>query len=98
LLGKEDIVPEDANPTIFKFAPVFALTATITAFLYIPIWKTESLYSFNGDIIVVLYLLTIPTLSFFIGGWYSTSLYAKLGSARALTQLFSYEVLYLWAF
>lgn len=92
LIGKEDIVPRDANPTIFKFAPVIALTATVSAFLYIPIWKTESLYSFNGDVIVVLYLLTIPTLAFFIGGWYSTSLYAKIGSARALTQLFSYEV------
>ena len=92
LLGKEDIVPEQANPAMFKTAPLFALTASVTAYLYLPLWKTGSLLSFSGDIIVVLYLLTIPTLSFFIGGWYSTSLYARIGSVRSLTQLFAYEV------
>jgi len=92
LLGKEELVPTEASPQMFRLMPVFALTASIVPFFYIPIWGTEALYSFNGDIIVVLYLLTIPTLSFFIGGWYSTSLYARIGSVRTLTQLFAYEV------
>ena len=92
LLGKENIIPKDANPRMFKAAPLFAFTAAVTAFLYIPLWKTESLFSFEGDIIVVLYLLTIPTLAFFIGGWYSTSLYARIGSVRSIMQLFAYEV------
>lgn len=92
LLAKEDIVPTAANPKMFKIAPIFALAATVTAFIYIPLWKTDALFSFNGDIIVVLYLLTLPTLAFFIGGWYSTSLYSRLGSMRLLTQLFAYEV------
>jgi len=92
LLGKEDIVPTQANARMFRLAPFFALTATTTAFFYIPLWRETSLFSFSGDIIVVLYLLTIPTLTFFIGGWYSTSLYARIGSVRAITQLFAYEV------
>lgn len=92
LLAKEDIVPDRANATIFKMAPFFALAATVTAFLYMPLWSTQSLFPFTGDIIVVLYLLTIPTLAFFIGGWYSTSLFAKIGSVRSLTQMFAYEV------
>ena len=92
LLGKENLIPKDANPWMFKLAPLFAMTAVITAFLYIPLWKTESLLSFNGDLIVVFYLLTIPTLAFFIGGWYSTSLYARIGSIRSIMQLFAYEV------
>ena len=92
LLAKEDIVPSQANIRMFNLAPIFALTSVVTAFLYIPLWKTESLFSFNGDIIMVLYLLTIPTLAFFIGGWYSTSLFARLGSVRCVTQLFAYEV------
>jgi NADH-quinone oxidoreductase subunit H len=92
LIAKEEIIPCEANPKMFTLSPLFALTATITAFVYIPLWKTSSLFSFNGDILVVLYLLTIPTLAFFIGGWYSTSLYARIGSVRALTQLFAYEV------
>jgi NADH-quinone oxidoreductase subunit H len=92
LLGKEDIVPMQANLRMFNLAPLFALASVATVFLYIPLWKVESLFSFNGDIIMVLYLLTIPTLAFFIGGWYSTSLFARIGSVRAVTQLFAYEV------
>jgi len=92
LLAKEDIVPCDANRAMFTATPLFALTAVVSAFLYLPLWTPHSLYSFSGDIIVVLYLLTIPTLAFFIGGWYSTSLFARLGSVRCLTQMFAYEV------
>ena len=92
LLAKEDFIPKDARATMFRVTPVFALTAAVTAFLYIPLWNREALFSFNGDIIVVLYLLTLPTMAFFIGGWYSTSLFAKLGSMRTLIQLFAYEV------
>ena len=92
LAAKEDIVPQDANPRMFKMMPVLALTSTITAFFYIPLWQSNGLFSFTGDVIVVLYLLTIPTLSFFLGGWYSTSLYSKIGAVRSITQLFAYEV------
>lgn len=91
LSSKEEMVPESANPFIFRISPIIALTAAVAAFIYIPIWSPKSLYSFNGDIIVVLYLLTIPTFAFVIGGWYSFSLYSKIGSVRALTQLFAYE-------
>jgi len=92
LLSKEDIVPAASNPKMFKIAPLFALASAITAFFYIPLWKVDALFSFNGDVIVVLYLLTLPTLAFFIGGWYSTSLYSRIGSVRSLMQLFAYEV------
>ncbi len=92
LASKEDIVPEEANPRMFKAMPIFALAATVTAYFYIPLWNARALYSFNGDLIVVIYLLTIPTLTYFLGGWYSTSLYSKIGAIRSLTQLFAYEV------
>jgi len=92
LLGKEDIVPDEANPRMFRLMPLFALTAVVSSIIYIPLWKTGALYSFSGDLVFVLYLLTLPTLAFFIGGWYSTSLYARIGSVRSLTQMFAYEV------
>jgi len=92
LAAKEDVIPEDANPRMFKMMPVFALTSTVTAFFYIPLWQQGGMFSFTGDLVVVLYLLTIPTLSFFLGGWYSTSLYSKIGAVRSITQLFAYEV------
>ena len=92
LLGKETIIPEEADKKIFAFLPVLAIAAVTASFLYVPIWGINSLYPFEGDIIVILYLLTLPTLCFFLGGWYSTSVYATIGSVRMLTQLFSYEV------
>lgn len=92
LSAKEDIVPEEADVFMFKAMPVIAVASAVTAVLYIPLWGGQALYSFEGDLIIVLYLLTIPTMTFFLAGWYSTSLYAAIGSVRTLTQLFSYEV------
>jgi len=92
LIGKENLIPEEANPNIFRLMPILSLTAAVTAILYIPLYDTQALYSFSGDIIVILYLLTIPAITFFLGGWYSTSLYSKIGAVRAMTQLFAYEV------
>jgi NADH-quinone oxidoreductase subunit H len=92
LLAKEDIIPAEADHPMFKVLPVVALTAVVTSFVYIPLWSTRALFSFDGDVIVVIYLLTVPTLTFFLAGWYSTSLFAALGAVRTLTQLFAYEV------
>ncbi|MDM7926341.1 MAG: NADH-quinone oxidoreductase subunit H [bacterium] len=92
LLSKEELVPDGADRGLFRLMPVFALTAVVTAFFYIPLWGTSALHAFSGDAIVVLYLLTIPTFTYFLGGYTSKSVYALLGSARTLTQLYAYEV------
>ena len=92
LFSKETVLPEEADPKIFSAIPLFALASTYSAFLYIPTWKLSSLYFFESDLIVVIYFLTIPTLTFFLAGWFSSSLYAEIGAIRAMTQLFAYEV------
>ena len=92
LLAKELIIPEQADRVIFKILPLIACAAAATAFLFIPIWKPDTLFNFSGDIVAVIYIMTIPTLAYFLGGWYSRSLYSLIGSMRVLTQLFSYEV------
>lgn len=92
LFSKQEIIPEDADALIFKLLPIVAFAGTLTAILYIPIWGVSSVYPFEGDVIVVIYLLTIPTLTFFLAGWNSGSLYSLVGAVRSLTQLFSYEV------
>lgn len=92
LLAKEEIVPEEADRRMFIIAPLVALAATVATYLYIPLWNSSAVFSFQGDLVVTLYLLTLPTLTFFLGGWYSRSLYATLGAIRTITQLFAYEV------
>ncbi|MCL2485307.1 MAG: NADH-quinone oxidoreductase subunit H [Endomicrobia bacterium] len=92
LLSKELIIPELADRVIFRTLPLVACAAAATAFLFIPVYNAESIFSFKGNIVAVIYILTIPTLTYFLGGWYSRSLYSLIGSMRVLTQLFSYEV------
>jgi NADH-quinone oxidoreductase subunit H len=91
LMSKEVIIPDVCDVGMFKVLPYFAMAAVITPMLLIPVWG-DALYSFQGDLIVVIYLLTIPTVTFFLAGWSSTSPYATIGSIRVLTQLFAYEV------
>lgn len=92
LSSKEDIIPEEADPLMFTLMPLVALAAAATAIIYIPIWGTKALFSFEGDLVIVVYLLTIPTMTFFLAGWYSASLYSMIGAVRSLTQLLAYEV------
>jgi len=92
LASKQELVPEHADSFVFKMMPVIAITSIITAFLYIPMWGSNALFAFKGDLVVVLYLLTVPTLTYFLGGWYSRSVYSMIGAARSLTQLFAYEI------
>ncbi|HEX3044173.1 MAG TPA: complex I subunit 1 family protein, partial [Bacillota bacterium] len=92
LMAKEEIVPAAADQLMFRFLPIISIAAIMTAFLYIPIWNTKAIFAFQGDLVVVFYLLTIPTMTFFLAGWSSTSLFATLGSVRNLSQLFAYEV------
>ena len=92
LAAKEDIIPREADSVMFKITPLLATTAVVVSSFYIPMWGSQALHSFTGDAVVVIYLLTIPTLSFFLAGWYSTSLYSTVGAVRTITQLFAYEV------
>jgi NADH-quinone oxidoreductase subunit H len=92
LLGKESVVPEEADRRMFIMAPIFALAAVVAAYLYIPLWSVKPLFSFAGDLVVVLYLMLIPTLTFFLGGWYSRSIFSTIGAVRSITQLFAYEI------
>jgi len=92
LLSKESLVPKMANRKMFTAVPIFGLAAVVTAFLYIPIWSSNSLYPFTGDLIVVAYLLTLPALFLFLAGWHSGNPFSTVGGFRVLTQLFGYEV------
>jgi NADH-quinone oxidoreductase subunit H len=96
LMAKEDIVPEAADKRLFSVLPVVGLAVVATAGLLLPVWNftlaNPGLTSFSGDIIVVLYLLSLPTLILFLAAWASTNPFATIGGARVLTMFFGYEV------
>jgi NADH-quinone oxidoreductase subunit H len=96
LLAKEDVVPEAADKGLFNVLPAVGLAVVSTAGLLLPVWNFDlakpGLTSFSGDIIVMLYLLSLPTLILFLAAWSSTNLFSTIGGARVLTMLFGYEV------
>jgi NADH-quinone oxidoreductase subunit H len=90
-LGKEVIDPAGVDRSAFDAAPVIALAAAMAAFLYIPV-VGRSPFAFQGDLVLVLYLLTLPTIALFLLGWLSRNIFATVGGVRAVTMLFIYEV------
>jgi NADH-quinone oxidoreductase subunit H len=97
LLAKEEIVPDGVNPVLFHALPVVALVGTLTAALYVPMAGLQPSYSFTGDLIVTLYLLSLMTLSMGLAGANTIDRFSLIGATRALTQLFSYEAPFLLA-
>jgi NADH-quinone oxidoreductase subunit H len=96
LLAKEDVLPEGANARIAAFLPMVSLAAVLTAGLYVPV-AGHTAPTFEGDLIVVLFLLSLPALAYFLAGWVSVGVYSVLGGNRSLLQYFSYEVPFLMA-
>ena len=91
LFTKENIVPENAIPWVYNLAPLIGLIATITILLYLPIGGFEPLLSTQGDLILILYLLLIPSLAMVIGGFASGSPYAIVGAQREMATMIGYE-------
>ena len=92
LLSKEDIVPKNAKKTFFNSIPIISFASLMTAFFYIPVYSSQSPFGFQGDIILILYLITLPSLLLFLAGWYSGNIFSSIGGYRALSQFFMYEV------
>jgi NADH-quinone oxidoreductase subunit H len=97
LLAKEEIVPDGVNRGLFHGLPVVALVGALTAALYVPMLGLAPSYSFRGDLIVTLYLLSLMTLCMGLAGANTIDRFSLLGATRALTQMFSYEAPFLLA-
>lgn len=97
LLAKEEVIPTDVNRALFLALPVAALAAALTAALYVPMAGLKPAYSFRGDLIVTLYLLSMMTLCIGLAGANTVNRFSLMGATRTLTQLFSYEAPFLLA-
>ena len=97
LLAKEEIIPTGVNPALFVVLPIIALAAALTAALYGPMFGLQPAYSFSGDLVVTLYLLSLMTLCIGLAGANTQDRFSLVGATRALTQLFSYEAPFLLA-
>jgi len=91
LFTKENIVPENAIPWVFHLAPLVGLIGTISILIYLPIGGFQPLAGVYGDLILILYLLIIPSLALVIGGFASGSPYATVGAQREMVTMIAYE-------
>jgi len=92
LMIKENIVPQNAVPWIFNGAPIMALVSSITILLYLPVGNIPPLLSGYGDIVLIIYLLTLPAIGMVVGGFASGSPYANIGAQREMVMMMSYEL------
>jgi NADH-quinone oxidoreductase subunit H len=97
LLAKEEVIPEGVNPILFIGLPIMALAGGLTAALYVPVGGVAPSYSFKGDLIVALYLLSLLSLCMGLAGSNTRDRFSLIGATRTLTQLFSYEAPFLLA-
>jgi formate hydrogenlyase subunit 4 len=91
LFVKENIVPDHAIPWVFNLIPLVGLIGTLSILVYLPLGGFPALFPSGGDLIVVLYLLIIPSLCLVIGGFSSGSPYAIVGAQREMATMIAYE-------
>jgi|SRR5579871_4117395 len=92
LLLKEDIVPADADRSIFWIAPVISTFTALTAFAVLPFARNIFVADVNVGLLVISAMSAVGILGIILGGWASNSHYPLLGALRSAAQLVSYEV------
>ena len=92
LLLKEDIIPTDADRSIFWVAPVISTFTALTSFAVIPFSRYLFVADVNVGILVIMAMSAVGILGIILGGWSSNSHYPLLGALRSAAQLVSYEV------
>jgi NADH-quinone oxidoreductase subunit H len=93
LLTKEDLVPEKADPYIFRYAPYISVAATFITFSVVPFAPNWGVITdVNIGLLLVLSISSVGVLALILAGWSSNSKYALLGGLRSSAQMVSYEV------
>lgn len=91
LMGKEAIIPDAANKAVYLIAPVAGMASLVVLMTFIPVFG-YSAFTGGADLIVIIYLLTIPAVAMIIGGSASGSPYAGIGISREMVTMMSYEL------
>ena len=91
LMGKETIIPHAANKIAFLGAPIVGFVSLALIMLFIPILGFTA-FSGSADLIVILYLITIPGVALIVGGSSSGSPYAGIGISREMVTMMAYEL------
>ena len=92
LLSKEDITPEAVDKPIFHIVPILYLALPLSAMFMIPITGLRSIVSFDGDLIFMMFILTLISITTFMAGWSSVCRFSAFGGSRSALQMIGYEI------
>ena len=96
LMGKKTILPRGTNRIIFNALPLVSLISVTFALALIPV-PGNPMKSFNGNLILLIYLLEMPALCDILAGFITRSLYAQIGAAREAVLSIGYNLPFLTA-
>lgn len=88
LLGKETL---SAGNWAFRIAPMMALASIITAVSLMPLGYRAGFLTQYGDIITIIYLLTLGGVSVLLGALSSKNTYAMVGASREMVTMIMVE-------
>jgi len=92
LLVKEDLIPADADPMLFRLGPYIAFCGAFTAYLALPFangWVAKPL---SIGIFFMLAVMSTEVFGIILAGYGSGSKWALFGGMREAAQMVSYEV------
>jgi len=92
LMVKENVVPDHAVGWLYNVMPILSLVAVATLLFYVPLGGFNvPLLSGYGDLILVIYLLAVPSLAMMVGGFAAGSPFATVGAQREMVMMMAYE-------
>ncbi len=97
LMLKEDVVPAAADRWVYNLAPVVFLVPCVLVFATIPFAPGLGLADLNIGVLFFLAVSALEIVGLFMGGWGSNNKYALLSAMRAVNQIISYDLPFIFA-
>lgn len=97
LFYKETLIPEGVSKIFFLGMPVMAAAGAALVCTALLIINATPDCSFLGDLVVIVYLLMVPSISLMLGGFVSENSLASLGASREMKLMLSYELPFILA-
>jgi NADH-quinone oxidoreductase subunit H len=97
LMMKEDIVPTAADRWVYNVAPLVFLIPCVLIFATIPFAPGLGLADLNIGVLFFLAVSSLEIVGLFMGGWGSNNKYALLSAMRAVNQIISYDLPFVFA-
>jgi NADH-quinone oxidoreductase subunit H len=97
LMMKEDIVPRAADRWVYNLAPIAFLIPCVLIFATIPFAPRLGLADLNVGVLFFLAVSSLEIVGLFMGGWGSNNKYALLSAMRAVNQIISYDLPFVFA-